>query len=179
MQRQRSTQLTYTHRRDTDDTTCDKRQLKSQLIYLSDLAQMPNLNGRDGTLGPRARRKQATQRSAQSPSVRYRRYGYYLFRICGISFTILLDLERARTTGCRRRTHDISTRIPRSGPAVPGRRSKRPRHSPHVCAAPAPGSTRSRKLALVPGSTRSRKLALDRPSTPRLLQHKVSVSLSL
>ena len=46
-------------------------------------------------------------------------------------------------------------------------------------AAPAPSSTRSRKLALVPGSTRSRKLALDRPSTPRLLQHKVSVSLSL
>ena len=38
--------------------------------------------------------------------------------------SIEMARRRAHTTGCRRRTHDISTRIPRSRPAVPGRRSR-------------------------------------------------------
>ena len=60
--------------------------------------------------------------------------------------------RRAHTTGCRRRTHGISTRTPRKARRYQdGDREGAPlaRHCPHVCAAPAPGSTRSRELALV------------------------------
>ena len=64
--------------------------------------------------------------------------------------SIEMARRRAHTTGCRRRTHDISTRIPRSRPAVPGRRS-RGRATVRTCALhPHPAAqSRSRRFALV------------------------------
>ena len=73
--------------------------------------------------------------------------------------SIEMARRRAHTTGCRRRTHDISTRIPRSRAAVPGRRSR----------------GRATVSALV-RCTRTRQHTLTEVC-PRLL-HKVSVSLS-
>ena len=75
--------------------------------------------------------------------------------------SIEMARRRAHTTGCRRRTHDISTRIPRSRPAVPGRRSR--------------GRATVRTCALHPHPAAAQHTLTE--VCPRLL-HKVSVSLS-